>query len=82
VLEQLRLAGERPLATDSIQRAVSRGDDDPGRRIRGNAVMRPPEERRLEGVLKRVLGELEVTEDANQGRKDARTLLAEDAVDG
>ena len=48
----------------------------------GTPVDRPPLERRDVGVRDRLLGEVEVAEDADQGRDDPPVLLAEDAGDG
>jgi hypothetical protein len=39
-------------------------------------------DRRYESVLDRLLGEIEVTDRADQPSDDAARLLAEDAIDG
>jgi hypothetical protein len=41
----------------------------------------PPLARRGERVLNRILGKLEVAEDADQGREDAAALRPEDALE-
>jgi hypothetical protein len=43
--------------------------------------VRPALERDRNGVLKGVLGEVEVAEDADQAREDAPPLVAEDALE-
>ena len=44
----------------------------------GNALFRPFLERRHQAVLDHLLGEVEVAEDADQGRGQPAGLLAED----
>ena len=73
--EQLRLARERLLAPDPVDRAVARGRDDPRARVRGRPVSRPALGGADEGVLYRVLGEVEIAEDAAEDRDAARTLV-------
>ena len=79
--EQLGLLLEDALAPDAVDRAVARRGDDPGSGIARHAVARPALERRGEGVLHRVLGELEVAEDAGEDRDRMAPLLAEDLLD-
>jgi len=79
--EQLRLARERLLAPDPVDRAVARRRDDPRARVRGRAVARPPLQRNREGILHRILGEVEIAEDAAQNRDAARTFVTEGAGD-
>jgi len=81
-LEQLRLARERALPPDAVDRAVPRGRDQPGARILRRSVARPALECGRDRVLKGVLCELEVAEDADQGCENAAPLLAEDGFDG
>ena len=80
--QQLRLAGERALAPDAVDRTVAGGGDDPGGGIPRGALAGPAFECGRERVLHRVLGELEVAEDANQDRDGPAPLLAEDRLDG
>ena len=79
--EQLGLAGECLLAPEPVDRAVARGGDDPGARARRRPVARPALERDREGVLHRVLGELEVAEDAGECCDGTAPFLPEDAAD-
>jgi len=74
--EQLRLARERLLAADPVDRAVAGRRDDPGARVVRDAVARPALGSPDEGVLYRVLGEIEVTEDAAEDRDRAGALVA------
>ncbi len=74
--EQLGLAGERLLAPDPVDRAVARGRDDPRARARRRTVSRPALGGGDEGVLYRVLGEVEIAEDAAEDRDAARALVA------
>ena len=74
--EQLRFARECLLAADPVDRAVSRRGDDPGPGARRRALARPAFGRLDERVLNRVLGEVEVAEDAAEDRDAARTLVA------
>ena len=79
--EQLGLPLERPGAADPVDRRVARDGLDPGPRLARDPGPRPPLERRRERVLHRVLGELEVAEDADQGREDTASLVPEDALE-
>jgi hypothetical protein len=54
---------------------------DPGTGIRWDPSIRPYLERRDERVLDRLLGEIEVAEDANERRDRPALLLPEQAVD-
>ena len=74
--EQRRLVGEDALTPDPVDRAVAGGRDDPGPGVVRDARPRPALERSRERVLHRVLGALEVAEDAGQDRDAARPLLA------
>src|SRR3954454_17045161 len=74
--EQLRLAGQRLLAADPVDRRVPGRGHDPGARVAGSSVAWPPLRRPDEGVLHRVLGEVEVTEDAAEDRDRAGRLVA------
>ena len=79
--EQLRLARQRLLAADPVDRRVAGRRDDPGAGIARRSVARPALRRADEGVLHRVLGEIEVTEDAAEDRDRAGTLVAVGAGD-
>jgi hypothetical protein len=80
-LEQLGLAGERALTANPVDRAVPGGGRQPRGGIVGRAVSGPALDSRRERVLEGVLGELEVAEDADQGREDAAPLLADDLLE-
>jgi hypothetical protein len=79
--QQLRLAGERLLPADPVDRRVPGRRDDPGAGIARGSVARPALGRADEGVLHRVLGEVEVTEDAAEDCDRAGTLVAVGAGD-
>ena len=79
--EQLGLARERLLAPDPVDRPVARGRQQPGPRVGGGAVAWPALERGGEGLLHRVLGELDIAERAGEDRERAPPLLAEDGFD-
>jgi hypothetical protein len=79
--EQLGLVRERAVAANAVDRPVSGGRDDPGGGIRGRSVLGPACKRGRERVLYRVLGEVEVTEDADQDRNRAAPLLTEEGLD-
>src|SRR5262249_46224120 len=81
LLEQLHLARERALTAHAVDRRVASGRDDPAGRVPRLALDRPALERTRVGVLQRVLGELEVAEDANQRCEDSSVLLAKDGFD-
>jgi hypothetical protein len=80
-LEQARLRDQRALATDSVDRAVLRRRDEPGSRVRRRAVARPPLSRGRERLLGGFLGEVEVTEEADQGCDDAAPFVAKGLVE-
>ena len=60
------LRSEGLLAAEPVDRPVPGRGDDPGAGVRRRAVAGPALERGREGVLHRVLGELEVAEDAGE----------------
>ena len=78
-----RRSCERALAAQAIDRLAPRRGGDPGAGVGRHAVARPGGQRDGEGVLERVLGQLEVAaEMADQRGEDASGLLAEGALDG
>ena len=79
--KELGLARERLLAADAVDRPVARRGHYPRARIRGDAVTRPSLGGSDEGVLHRVLGEVEVTEDAAEDRDRASALVAVGAAE-
>ena len=64
-----------------VDRLEAAGRDEPRARIVGHAVARPLLDRRREGVVQRLLGEVEVAEQADQRGEDAARLGAVDGVD-
>ena len=72
---------QRALAPQAVDRLVARDAGDPGARVVGHALPRPALERDDERLLDRVLGDVEVTEDADQGRDRPPRLVPEQAVD-
>jgi hypothetical protein len=72
------LGREGPLAADAVRRAVSRRRHQPGARVAGHPVARPPLGGRRERLLRGLLGEVEVAEEADQGGQDAAPFRAED----
>ena len=64
----LRRAGLR--AAQPVERAVAGGRREPGARVGGHAVARPPLERPREGVLRALLGEVPVARGPDQGGDD------------
>ncbi len=74
--QELRFPRERLLAPDPVDRRVARGRDDPRARVGRSSVAWPPLRRPDERVLHRVLGEVEVTEDAAEDRDGLRALVA------
>ena len=79
--EEFRLACQRLLSADPVDRRVAGRRHDPGAGIARGSVAWPPFGRAHEGILHRVLGEVEVTEDAAEDRDRAGTLVAVGAGD-
>jgi hypothetical protein len=80
-LEDGAFLGQRALAPQTIDRAVAGDPRDPGARVVGGAVGRPALECDDERLLNRLLGEIEVAEDADQRRDRPPRLAPEQAVD-
>ena len=64
-----------------VDRFESACRDEPRARIRRHAFERPTLDRRRERILQRLLGEIEVAEEADQGGKDASGLGAVNRLD-
>jgi hypothetical protein len=79
--ELLGLVTQPATPAQAVDRPVPGGRRDPRAGIGGDAPVGPDLEGRDEGVLDRLLGEVEVAEDADQGRDRPSLLLAEQAVD-
>src|SRR5919109_990556 len=73
------LAGRLP--AEAVDRPVAGGGDDPPGGAGRQPCRRPPLHRRGEGVLDRLLGDVDVAEDADQDRDRAAVLLAEHPLD-
>jgi hypothetical protein len=76
-LELPQLARERPVAPDAVDRAVARRRRQPRARVLRRALARPALGRERERLLRGLLGELEVAEEADQAGEDAAPLVAE-----
>ena len=79
--ELSRLEGERALAADAIDRAVAGRDGEPGARVGRRALARPSLGGDGERLLGGLLGEVEVTEEADQRGEDPPPLVAEDLIE-
>src|SRR5438874_1045082 len=73
--------GSGALAAHAIDRTVARGRRDPAARVGRQAVARPFPQSGGEGLLHRVLGDVDVAEDADQGSHRSTGLLTEDPAD-
>src|SRR6202012_5863840 len=72
--------GQRPLASDPIDRPVARSDGQPRAGVGRDAVPRPALRRDCERVLGGLLGEVEIAEETDQRGEHAPPLIAEDAI--
>jgi hypothetical protein len=77
-LEQACLLGEQPVAPQAVDRAVAGRDGQPGARVGRGAVARPALGGGRERLLRGFLGEVDVTQEADQVGDDAPPLVAED----
>jgi len=80
--EQGRLRGEGPVATDPVRRSVPSRRDQPGAGVGGDALARPSIGGDGERLLRGLLGEVEVPEEADQRGQDAAPFFAEDLIEG
>jgi hypothetical protein len=60
---------------------VAGGGGDPATRVGRHAIARPPAQGDGEGLLHRILGQVDVAEDADQGGQRSAGLLTEDPAD-
>jgi hypothetical protein len=79
-VQQARLGGQDPLAADPVDGPVARCGDEPRRRVVRRPVARPALGGDDERLLGGVLGKLEVTEVADQGRQHPAPMPAKDTV--
>jgi hypothetical protein len=70
------------LPPDAVDGAVPGGGDQPSPGVRGQAGLRPLLEGGQAGLLDRFLGEVDVTEEADQGGDGLAPLLADDPLEG
>jgi len=66
---------------EPVDGLVTRRGDDPAARVRGHAGHRPPLGGHHEGLLDRLLGEVDVAEEADQCGHGTAELLAEGQLD-
>ena len=69
------------LATEVIDGPISSGRRDPATGVRRQTVGRPLSQSEGEGLLDRILGQIDVAEDADQGGDRPTGLLTEDPAD-
>ena len=69
------------LAAQVVDRTVPSGRRDPSARVGRQAVRRPLAQRDGEGLLNRILGDVDVAENPDQSGHRAPGLLAEDPAD-
>jgi hypothetical protein len=81
VSEQPRLVLQRPLASDAVNRAVAPGGHQPGHGVLRRPLTGPPLGRDRKRLLGGFLGEVDVAEEADQGREDPAPLALEDLLD-
>jgi hypothetical protein len=79
--EQAKLGREGPVAADAIRRSVPSRPHQPGARVTGHAVAWPSVGGHRERLLRGFLGEVKVTEEADQGGQDPAPFLAEDLLE-
>ena len=67
---------EAPLAAEAVDGAKASGGDEPGDGVRRHALRGPLLRRGDEGVVQRVLGEIEAAEQPHQRREHAAALVS------
>ena len=72
----LLLAAKRDVAADAIDRLVAPDIDQPGARIGRQAGVGPALQRHRECILQRILGQIEIADEADQGRQRPARLVA------
>ena len=75
------LDGSLALPANSVERLVAGGYDDPRSRVAGYARPRPRLQRGNEGTLHRLLGGIDVAEDADEGAYQPSVFEAEGGLD-
>ena len=77
----LLLLREPRAPADPVDRLVPRGGDQPARRIRRRAGHRPLLDRDRERLLERLLGHVEIAQEADQRGQDSPVLRPKDLLD-
>ena len=77
-LEHPGFRRQRAIPTDAIDGSVASGRHQPGARVGGDPIARPPLRGDREGLLRGFLGEFEIAEEADQRREHTSPLVAED----
>ena len=72
---------ERQLASQAVYGAVAPGSHQPGHRVLRHPVAGPPLGRDRKGLLCGFFGEIDVTEEADEGSQDAAPLTPENLLD-
>src|ERR1017187_3308280 len=80
-LEQSRLHGQRAITANAIDGSVACGRHEPGARIGGVSVARPPLRGDRESLLRGLLGKGEIAEEGDQGGEHASPLVAESLLE-
>jgi hypothetical protein len=80
-LEQAGFRGQRAVAADAVDRAVPGRRHEPGAGVGRTAFAGPALGSGREGLLGRLLGEVEIAEVADQGGDHAPPLVAKDLLD-
>ena len=80
-IEQPGLGGQHPIAADAIDRPVASDGDQPAGRARRRPLAGPTRRGAREGLLRGLLGEVEVAEEADQCREDAIPVVSKDLFD-
>jgi hypothetical protein len=79
-LEQARLRRQRAIAANAIDRTSPGRRQQPGAGVGRGSVARPALGGDREGLLRGLLGEVEVAEEADQRSEDTPPLLAEGSL--
>jgi hypothetical protein len=80
-VQEAGLRGQRSVAANAVDCAVSGRRHEPEPRVGRDAVARPAFRRDREGFLRGFLGEVEIAEEADEGSEDAPPLVAEDLLE-
>jgi hypothetical protein len=81
-VEQAHLRRQRSIAPDAVDRTVASGGREPRARVGGRALAGPALGGGRERLLRGLLGEVEVAEEADQAGEQAPPLVAKDVREG